>query len=143
MRTDCKEHIPTLSETLRNNKLKATPARLSILDLLAHTQKPLSIKDINVKIKGAIDIATLYRTVETLQSIGLVTLIDFKHGHGHYELATGKHHHHLICESCGKIVDLAKCDITSLEKQAKKIGNFSQINHHSLELFGLCKDCAK
>lgn len=143
MNTVCKEHTPALSESLRGNKLKATPARLSILDLLAHSQKPLSIKDIYVKIKGAIDTATLYRTVETLQSIGLVTLIDFKHGHAHYEFNTGNHHHHLICEGCGIVVDLAKCDVSSLEKQAKKIGNFSKINHHSLELFGLCKNCAK
>ena len=143
MKTTCKEHEPILVKTLRGNKLKATPARLSILDLLTHTRAPLSIRDIEVKIKGTIDTATLYRTVEALQAIGLVTLIDFKHGHAHYELSTGQHHHHLICESCGRIVDLSKCDITGLEKQAKKIGNFSKISHHSLELFGLCKQCSR
>ncbi len=143
MNTVCKTHSPTLKESLRERKLKATPARLEILDILSHTKKPLSINDISVKIKGQTDLATLYRTFDTLRDLGLVTQIDFRHGHAHYELATNEHHHHLVCEKCGKVVDISKCNTTDIEKQVLKIGNFSSIKHHSLEFYGLCKACDK
>ena len=136
----CATHAPLLKEQLREYNLKVTPARLDILDILTHTKKPISIQDLNLKLKNT-DLATLYRTLETLKDLGMVTQVDFQHGHAHYELATRGHHHHLICQKCGKVADISKCDTSGLEKQALKIGGFAKINSHSLEFFGVCNSC--
>ncbi len=138
----CSVHIKQLKEILRSNSLKITPTRLEVLDILTHTKKPVSINDLSMQLKDT-DLATLYRTFETLKELELVTQVDFQHGHAHYELATRKHHHHLVCQKCGKIVDISKCDTTLLEKQALKIAKFAKISAHSLEFFGICKTCYK
>lgn len=136
----CTAHTTLLKEQLRENRLKITPARLEILDILTHTKKPISINDISEKLCDT-DLATLYRNFETLKGLGIVTQIDLQHGHAHYELASRKHHHHLICQKCGKVADISKCDTKALEKQALKIAGFSKINSHSLEFFGICNAC--
>jgi Fe2+ or Zn2+ uptake regulation protein len=138
----CATHTPLLEEQLREHSLKVTQARLGILDVLTHAKKPISINELSLRLQH-IDLATLYRTVETLKDLGIVTQVDFHHGHAHYELATRRHHHHLICQKCGKVVDLSKCDTSGLERQALKIGGFAKINSHSLEFFGICNACKK
>lgn len=138
----CTAHTPLLKEQLREYSLKVTPARLEVLDVLTHTKKPISINDVSSKLCNT-DLATLYRTFETLKDLGLVTQVDLQHGHAHYEIATREHHHHLICRKCGKVADISKCDTTTLEKQALKISGFAQISSHSLEFYGICKGCKK
>jgi len=131
---------------LRANGLKATPARAVVLALLQKTRKPLSIAAIHKRLKNsAIDLVTVYRTMASFEGKGLIRQVDLRHGHAHYELATADvaHHHHLICENCGKIVDISQCDTSGLEKQALKIGGFAKLTKHSLEFFGLCKTCAR
>jgi Fur family ferric uptake transcriptional regulator len=132
------------SSLLRQAGFKATPGRLALLELFNKTEKPLSIKDIQKSLKQAnLDQATIYRIISALESKGIIRQVDFQHGHAHYELTSREHHHHLICEQCGKIVDISKCDTSKVERQALKIGNFSKINKHSLEFFGICNICAK
>lgn len=124
--------------------LKVTPERLSILDVLGRVKTPLSVKDLKEKLKSTnIDQATIYRNMESLTKSGVIRLVNFQHDHNHYELANEGHHHHLICEGCGKVVDVSKCDTSKIEQEVKKLGKFATINSHALEFFGLCKSCAK
>lgn len=132
-----------LKETLRKAGSKATPGRLKVLELLSKKEKALSIKDLQNLLKSRLDQATLYRMMDAMEKSGLVRQVNLLHGHAHYELAGRKHHHHIICENCGKVVDISKCNIKPLEQEALTLAKFSSINHHSLELFGLCSKCAK
>lgn len=128
--------------SLKEFGLKATQPRLAILDTLNASQIPLSAREIHRKVKSAnADQATIYRNLQTLAAAGLIRRVNFQHDHNHYELA-GHHHHHAICENCGKVVDISKCDIAGLEKQVLAVSGFAQINSHALEFFGLCKNCA-
>lgn len=130
------------SESLKGFGLKVTQPRLAILDSLNGSPVPLSAQEIHRKVKSAkADQATIYRNLQTLATTGLIRRVNFQHDHNHYELA-GHHHHHVICENCGKVADISKCDITTMEKQAKAMSGFAQINSHALEFFGLCKNCA-
>jgi Fur family transcriptional regulator, ferric uptake regulator len=130
---------------LRQAGLKATPGRLSILAVLDKSKKPLSVKDLKNKLKADdVDLATIYRTMEALAKHNMVRLVNFQHGHNHYELTDkNRHHHHLICEKCGKVVDISKCNTSKIEQEVRSLGNFAKINSHSLEFFGLCKTCAR
>jgi Fur family ferric uptake transcriptional regulator len=122
---------------------KATPARLALLALFKKTGKPLSIKYIQEHLGTKdTDQATIYRMINALEQSDVVKYIDLKHGHGHYELVSPAHHHHIVCEKCGKIQDVS-CDTKALQAKILKSSGFSKINDHSLEFFGICKSCAK
>lgn len=131
-------------QLLNKSKLKATNPRLSVLKLLDKSSAPLSINDIQTALKNSSpDLATLYRIVQQLKDKGLLVAINMQHNHAHYELATKKHHHHIICTSCNKVVDLESCLLNDVEKVAKKNNGFSSITEHSLEFFGVCNNCSK
>ncbi len=132
------------STLLRESGHKATPGRLSLLQVLHAADTPLNIPEILKRLKGGINQATVYRALESLSDVGMVRRVDMQHAHAHYELAVGnKHHHHLICKYCGKIEDVEHCDVNAIEATVlKKSTSFATIQSHSLEFFGLCKKCA-
>ncbi len=133
------------SDILREHGHRATPGRLSLLQVLHAADAPLAIPEILKRLKGAIDQATIYRALESLSEVGIVRRVDMHHAHAHYELTTGsKHHHHLICKQCGKIEDVKHCDVSAVEAHIiKKSKSFRLIEDHSLEFFGICKTCAR
>ena len=86
--------------------------------------------------------ATVYRTVEKLEALGLLNRIEFADGSHHYRVCDDAHHHHLTCTQCHRVVDVQIClpveQIISLSKQT----DFT-IEGHSLALFGRCADCRR
>ncbi len=133
----------TYRPLLEKSALKTTKPRLLVLDTLTKSKIPLTAQEIHSQLsKSKIDQATVYRNLQSLTDAKIIRLVNFQHDHNHYEVANN-HHHHAICESCGKVVDISKCDLSQLEKNVKSISGFSTINQHSLEFFGLCTKCAK
>jgi Fur family transcriptional regulator, ferric uptake regulator len=128
---------------LKNVNLRATPARLTILKLLGRTKKPI---DINMAIdflkKEGIKTnpATVFRTMNVLTQKGVTLLIQLQEGKMRYELSDREHHHHLVCEICGNIEDVLVDDISRMEKKIRRKTGFL-VKRHSLEFFGLCKNC--
>jgi Fur family transcriptional regulator, ferric uptake regulator len=120
--------------------LRLTKPRLEIFAALDH--KPQSIVEIShklIKQKLRINIVTIYRTLESFVKLGLVAQTQFKDQIAVFELADHQHHHHVLCESCGKIEDIT-LDENLLLSAAKKKSSF-QIKSHHLEFFGLCHKC--
>lgn len=135
--------VHNCSDELRDVDLKATPARIAVLQLLEETNTPLDVSTIiyNLKSKNLdVDPATAFRIVNMFTEKGIITPIQFNEGKLRYELSSKAAHHHLVCEQCGKIEDISDCNIQSLEKEIKKKKGFL-VKHHSLEFFGICKDC--
>jgi Fur family ferric uptake transcriptional regulator len=135
---DCKEE-------LNEAELRATPARMAVMKLLETTDTPVDVQMIidyldkkNIKT----DPATAFRIVNMFLAKGIVKQISFNEGKFRYELSSKADHHHLVCESCGNIEDISDCAIPDLEKDIKKKKEFL-VKRHSLEFFGLCKDCQK
>ncbi len=134
---------------LHAHGLRATPQRLQVLDVLAHTSKPMSITELQKKLSSSaknasVDTVTLYRSLETLVGKALVRPVDLRHGHTDYEFVQeGKHHHHLICESCGLVEDFAWCPNEKLQKEIlTTTSHFAKLTDHALEFFGVCAKCA-
>lgn len=128
---------------LREIDLKATPARIAVLQLLEKADTPLDVASIIEYVKSQhidIDPATAFRIMNVFAEKGIVTPIQFNEGKLRYELSNKADHHHLICENCGNIDDISDCNIPALEKDINKKKGFL-VKHHSLEFFGLCKDC--
>ena len=141
MNKDCPKHLEESKRQLKTTGLKVTGARLGLLDIFKHAQRPLSIKEISGQLRAAsADTATLYRNVQALAGLGLVKEIRLKSRQAYFELA-GEHHHHLVCERCGKVSDIEMCDIKLPPATVRQAG-FAKVSRHALEFFGLCRACA-
>ncbi len=130
---------------LRRAGYKATPSRLTVLEIFKKTGRPLSPQAVIDKAGKNIDQATIYRIIKTLKTIGAIRQIDFRHNHAHYELSDTGDHHHCICLVCGHSEEITGCEIDAVMKEAvlRQARSFSEIKDHSLEFYGTCKRCAK
>lgn len=127
---------------LKDAGFRITTGRVAVLRLLAESPTPLAIKDILGKVKHVhLDQATVYRMLDAMREKGLVQMVNMEHDHTHWELTS--HHHHAICEQCGVVIDISKCDLHKLESDIKKMSGLTVIRRHSLEFFGLCATCSK
>ena len=137
-------HHTAFADTLRSRGLKATPQRIQVLTLLAKSGRPVGVPDL-VSARGGedLDTVTVYRSLEALANAQIVRRVDLRHGHTDYELVYGaSHHHHLVCEQCGRIESIDWCPDAAFEKKLLKSSSFSKLSDHSLEFFGICKKCA-
>ena len=130
-------------DELNEVSLRATPARIALMDLLETSDKPLDVqtmidylenKDLNT------DPATVFRIVNMFTEKGLTKQIQLQEGKFRYELTDKEDHHHLVCTSCGDIQDMSDCNIDVLENHIEKKKNF-RVSSHSLEFFGTCEKC--
>lgn len=130
-------------EELHNVTLKATPARLAVLKVLELSDTPIDIATIieyleRKEIKA--DPATVFRIINSFTSKGITKQIQLLEGKFRYEHASKKDHHHLICQECGNIEDVSDNFIFDIEKAIHHKKKFL-IKRHSLEFFGICKQC--
>lgn len=135
---DCKEE-------LNDVELRATPARIALMQLLETSDKPLDVQsmiDFLEKKDIKTDPATVFRIINMFTEKGLVKPIQLNEGKFRYELKDKIDHHHLVCERCGEIEDISDCNINALEKEIEKMKQF-KVTSHSLEFFGICKLCQR
>ncbi len=138
-----KNTVQTKFQTLlRKSGSKATPSRLSVLNILEKEKNPMSAQDIIDSLGKEMDQATVYRILKALKEKGLIRQIDLHHNHAHYEIADIKEHHHLICIRCGRIEDVHECGVEdTYGKVLRHSKYFAEIREHALEFYGLCKNC--
>lgn len=130
---------------LREADLKATPTRLAALKILESTDKPLDVATIKLELeKNGFDTdpATIFRMMNSFSDKGIVREVNLQESKLRYEHSTKEDHHHLLCENCGFIEDISDCNIDIWQKELREKKGFF-VKHHSLEFFGLCKNCQK
>lgn len=129
-------------EKVRALRLRITGPRKDILAALAKSVKPLSSDEVFDRLKkGASDLATVYRSLTTLEEAGLLRRYDLGDGTRRYELSVEGHHHHYVhCRSCGDIEAFEGCEFEEnvLNKLARKGYRMIQ---HSLDVQALCSAC--
>jgi len=104
--------------------------------------KPASAGEIRIKADlPSSDIVTVYRNLETFESISSLQRIKLENGTDVFELTQlGEHYHHLLCRSCLKVERLDLCIAKQANDIAKAKG-YTSINH-ILEVYGLCSSCS-
>jgi len=129
---------------LKKAGLKITLPRMKILELLESSQsRHQSAEDIYKSLLSQneeIGLATIYRVLTQFEDAGLVTRHHFESGQAVFELNQGEHHDHLVCTSCGKVVEFMDDVIEQHQNQIAKDNNFI-ISEHSLIIYGLCETC--
>lgn len=129
---------------LQQHRLKITPQRRLILDIFLLEPGHVSSEELYAKVKRrdtSIGQATVYRTLKLLAGCGLAEAVSFADGITRYEPHFGaEHHDHLICELCGRTIEIMDPLIeTRQEELAAKYG-FTLVRH-KMDLYGLCPKC--
>ncbi len=153
--TGCKKHNPDCCcGRIRGFGRRITPARHAVIDALSAKGEHLTAEE---AFKAAsrrypnLGLATVYRTLELLTELGVVTQFDTGEDKARYELAAGpgakKHHHHLVCTSCRRIVDYEDFVDDEMELLRRTEAGLSRkygfrISGHVIQFYGLCRDCA-
>lgn len=132
-----------LLKELKEKGFRLTRVRKALVEEMDLARKPLSVAELKTLLgrRGLCPHKTsVYRALNTLLAEGIVKKISFGEVQSRYELAGMKHHHHAICEKCGEIEDVdCAAGISEIEK-ALQAQHF-QVSCHSVEFFGLCKEC--
>lgn len=136
-------HCHTLLADLRQKGYRITPQREMIIQAIAHTSKHMTAEEIYAEVQTrtqALNLATIYRTLEVLVDESLATRIDL--GEGQIVYATVEHgpHIHLVCRGCGHIKNADPQLLTPIEDQLQTEHSFApDLNH--ISIFGLCSHC--
>lgn len=130
-----------IKQLLKTHGLKATPARISVLNALQTSKHPLRIEDVHDQMAATADPATVYRIINALVTAGLVQQVDFGEQSAYFEPTDRAHHHHLVCTRCGLIADIDYCPTRLEQNVLAQAAGFARIERHSLEVFGVCKKC--
>ncbi|PJF39042.1 MAG: transcriptional repressor [Phototrophicales bacterium] len=132
-------------ERLRNAGYKLTKPRQHVAEVLLESHRHLSapeIVELVLATDDSIGRMSVYRTLELFASLGIVRPAFQDGPHAHYVVILDGHHHHLVCQQCGKVVhfDDMPCPVQELEKQLGDTYGF-HISGHFLEFFGECHEC--
>ncbi len=130
---------------LQESELRITGHRMLVLQAVARSRQPITVHEIMTVLrkKEDIDQATVYRNLSSLHEAGLLRRLDFNHGHAHYELETGRASHQLVCQKCETIEKIEGVSIDdAVKKMLKKSKKFKNTTTHSIEIYGVCKNCA-
>ncbi len=115
-----------------------------ILKVLYFSKKHLTAEDISNEIKTiynvSIGIATVYRAMKFFHVMKLVNQLDIGDGILRYELNLSDHHDHLICTSCGTIIEFTD-DLIELNQIKIASKNNFILKEHVMTIYGLCERC--
>ncbi len=124
---------------------RLTPQRMMTISAIENSDDHISAEEIYAQVIAKyphVNISTVYRTLELLKRLGLATETDFGEGRVRYHPAGKGHHHHLVCQECGAIVDLDESALASLKDVLLREYGFSADLRH-LAIFGRCVKCGK
>lgn len=129
---------------LKQQGYKLTPQRRALLKLIAHSHVHLSPAEIHDKVKKnfpGIGLVTIYRTIEILTKLGVICEVNPEGSSRSYLIRQeSEHHHHLVCSSCGTVVEFTTYALRELEQRLSQNTGF-RIEDHLLEFVGRCPDC--
>ena len=136
------EELNTLKQHLSKNSLKLTRQRQNILNAFLKMEHVTAeqLYHLLAKKDPHIGLATIYRTLKLFCETGLAQERHFGTQTQFDNVSHKGHHDHLICTSCGKIVEFQNCQIEKLQEDVAHRNGFT-IQTHKLELYGLCSKC--
>ena len=139
------EHSRDIVGELSEQGYRLTPQRLMILSAIEDTDSHISAEEIYTQVVAKypnVNISTVYHTLELLKRLGLVTETDMGGGRVRYHPVDKGHHHHLVCQECGTIIDLDESILLSLKNTLLHDYKFVADLKH-LAIFGRCTNCSK
>ena len=127
----------TVEKQRRNTKKRA-----EIRGVLLGTPEFTSAQALFARLKGtgsSVGLATVYRTLNDMAESGVVDVVHTETGEQLYRLCGTAHHHHLICTSCGKTIEV-QAPLEAWVQSVAQENGFTNV-HHVLDVYGVCADC--
>jgi Fur family ferric uptake transcriptional regulator len=132
-----------LMERVRRQGLRRTRQRRVILRALCELDGHASAERIHemvAKREDDVDLSTVYRTLERLRDLRLLSQTDLGRGCAEYEIVTDEPHHHLVCQRCGRVIDLDHHYLAPTAEAIRQDLSFEPVLDH-FAIFGLCRTC--
>jgi Fur family ferric uptake transcriptional regulator len=132
--------------TLQGAGLRRGGARTAVIEALAHHDCAISALELDDELrrrKPRVGRASIYRALEQLEELGLVRRIEATRGTASYERTEpdGHHHHHVICDSCGKMETFEDADLERVIGRVSRRVEF-KVDEHDVVLRGRCPSCS-
>jgi Fur family transcriptional regulator, peroxide stress response regulator len=133
---------------MASERQRYTTGRRQLIEALFHSPRPMDMAAI---VREATDLpqSSAYRSLAIFTSLGITQRIAGTDESGHYELSeefVGQHHHHALCQSCGRVVDIESSPKLerALKDAALAAGEQSgfSFDAHRIDLVGTCSACA-
>lgn len=124
--------------------LRPTRQRAAILRALERSTRPVTAQALHGRMQRRADgpgLATVYRTLQALAQAGLARTFPAGEGELAYKLCEPGHHHHLICEGCGLVVEIPSCEVEPWAARTARRRGFT-VSSHQAEIFGRCASCS-
>lgn len=129
---------------LRRLRLKVTPKRLAILEILASESIYLTPEEVWKRVRKRFlraGLPTVYRNLEELSEYGvLIKIVHPDRRLYYYFCPNGHHHHHFVCISCRRVEDLNFCGLDVIDKEVRRSLKGTVISH-LMQVYGHCKEC--
>jgi Fur family ferric uptake transcriptional regulator len=133
----------TIAESLHKEGYRLTPQRMMILDIIDDSMSHISAEEIHQKIRQRypfVNISTIYRTLNLLKKLRLISETDLGDGYVRYEVLERGRHHHLVCRQCGDSFAFEHELLKPLQlRLLKEYGFAADVDHFAI--FGLCQRC--
>ena len=132
-----------IGDRLSEKGYRMTPQRMMILSVIENSADHISAEEIYAQVADRyphVNISTVYRTLELLKKLDMVYEIDLGEGRIRYHAEGSGHHHHLVCQSCNRVIDIDEATLSSLRDILLRDYDFDAELRH-VGIFGICKDC--
>lgn len=134
--------LEAITELIRSAGGRATVTRQAIIETMIDSADHMTAEMLATEVRRrfpSINQSTVYRTLNFLESAGIVDHVHLGHGKAVYHLAD-RGHHHLACESCATVKEIPIEEIQDLEQELLVHHGFA-INTRHFAIVGLCNDC--
>ena len=136
-------HSPAVTDIFDKLGYRLTPQRMLVLRAVEESCGHVSVDEIFAHVRARyprVSLSTIYRTLDLLEQLGLVTKSDLGAGRVQYHRADEARHHHLVCQQCGTIIDLAEEELAPLWDSILSRYGFAVQQRH-IGFFGCCARC--
>ena len=124
--------------------LRRTAARRELASLIADRDGPFTAADLLADARArrlGIGRATVFRALDAFNELHVVERLDLPNGEHAYVGCEPAHHHHVVCERCGRTTEIDDAGIRDIVRAVEDRTGF-RVDSHRLELFGRCPACA-
>ncbi|MGB8383001.1 MAG: Fur family transcriptional regulator [Dermatophilaceae bacterium] len=123
---------------------RVTRQRAAVADLLERTEDFTSAQDLHARLRlsgNPIGLATVYRTLQAMAADGDVDVLRGPDGEAAYRRCSTGHHHHLVCRSCRRTVEVEGPAVEAWAERVSRQHGFRDVTH-TVEIVGTCAHCA-